>query len=146
MYFIVIAWESKIASSLVSCLFLSTTPASHNQCYEFLACLCSMMLFIQYWLYTFHLHAHKHVHALLQAYFQKSTVWTLHTENTVQGFCSSLWTSWSKLISMQNQVPEKDTETSRGWCPPAGREKLQLYSSTSLSCVLPRNHWLLHLR
>lgn len=82
MYFIVVAWESKIASSLVSCLFLSTMSASHNQCYEFRACLCSVMLFIQYWLYTFHLHAHKHIHALLQAYIQKSTVWTLHTENT----------------------------------------------------------------
>ena len=48
-----------------------------------------MMLFIQYWLYTFHLHAHKHIHALLQAYFQKSAVWTLHTENTQTLFHSA---------------------------------------------------------
>lgn len=47
------------------------------------------MLFIQYWLYACHLHAHKHVHALLQAYFQKSTVWALHTENTQTVFHSA---------------------------------------------------------
>lgn len=35
--------------------------------------------------------------------------------------------SWSWLIGMQSQVPEKDTETSRDHCLPAGREQLHIY-------------------
>lgn len=115
---------------------------------------CGMTLLIQQWIRALVIDSSSpctHSHALIQAHFQKSTGWALHTENTQTVFYSigilfSVNTPGAGSLVCRAKFQRKTQRPPGTTAYLQGENNSIFNSSISFSYVLPRNHLFLHQR